>query len=275
MTRRLSELFQELVADEPPMRLSVPDVVDRGRRRRSRRRWVATAVLAALLPVPVAGLGVAGALTAGHPMPPGPALPSHAVTPTESVPSPAQATPEPTGKATPGPSRPPAAPDPPAPSAVNELADPGFEATPPGWAVFGRAGATVLTPTRAARSGAQALVITTTLATQASSAGATSNPVRTITRAGATYTASCWVRAPSKVDAILQVQEYTTTWERAGDPMKSTQLFLTDPQRWYQLSLTYRAKQSGNLLPLTVFSSWLSAGNGSLVVDDCALYAGP
>lgn len=59
--------------------------------------------------------------------------------------------------------------------------------------------------------------------------------------------------------------------QRAGDAAKSEQAWLIDPQRWYQVSVTYTAKLTGKILPLVVFSSWLRAGYSSLIVDDCSL----
>jgi hypothetical protein len=47
MTRLLRDAFGDLVGDEPPMRLGVADVVAKGRRRVTRRRWVVSASVSA------------------------------------------------------------------------------------------------------------------------------------------------------------------------------------------------------------------------------------
>ena len=281
MTRYLSQALQDLVSDEPPMTITVGDVVRGGRQReRKRRRWFITALISALLSVPAIGLGVSGAMSGDHPSVPLPVVSGSAVVPSEP------ASPPVTQPTTPG-TKASSAPDPTTrtatpsatgrPPATNYIFDPSFEATPTGWAKF-KPETTVLESTDLARSGEHAVKVTTTSAVNAVG-GVTSSPVQVTTVAGTTYQASCWVRAPVKVDAILQVQEYTPmpdkSWVRAGDAAKSPQVMLTDPQRWYEVSVTYTAQNTGKLLPLVVFSSWLRAGYSSLTVDDCSLMIVP
>jgi hypothetical protein len=65
----------------------------------------------------------------------------------------------------------------------------------------------------------------------------------------------------------LQVQEYTTGWQRAGDPTKRT-VWLATPGQWYPVTVDHVAAASGHRLPVSVYSSDLSA---PLLVDDCTL----
>ena len=275
MTGLLRDAFGELVDDEPPMRLAVADLVVRGRRRKARRRWIATASVAAVV-VSVVGLGSAygaqrpserGQGIADAPVPPqaspdvsigtGPA-PATTTRPT--------GTPPPSGTAT-SPGRSPTAAPP-----QNDLADPGFENDPVSWAVFGPA--TVLAPDPLAHGGARSVRITTT-STAAETAGVTSRPVLVTTTAGTTYTASCWVRATGRLLVYVQLQEYTKGWVRVADPAKSPRLDTADPGTWYRLTVTYTATQTGNQLPLSVFGVAMTATGPTLYVDDCTLTRAP
>jgi hypothetical protein len=237
MSRRLGDVFGELIADEPPIGLVVDDLVIRGRRRGIRRRRIIAAVtVAVVLPL----LGLAAVVVAHRPFTPGPpsivAIPS-----TDRV-----------GGAS-----------------ENRLADPGFEASPLTWNKFGAS--TVVTATTATvRSGKQAAQVVTTSATPVT-AGVISRPVLVVTTAGARYTASCWVRATRAVLVYVQVQEYTPAWARVTDPAKSPRLTLDDPQQWYRASVTYTATTTGNQLPLSVFGNAMTADGTTLFVDDCEL----
>lgn len=151
---------------------------------------------------------------------------------------------------------------------TNRLTDPGFEANPPVWGTFGPA--TVLTPVSTARTGAQALRISTT-GTPPVTAGATSPSPQLRTVAGRTYSAACWVRSDSPITARVRVQEYTPDWQSVTGPTQSDGVTLSDPATWYRVTLTYTATTSDNLLPLTVFSNNLTPGGPTLVVDDCTL----
>lgn len=279
MTKILRDTFGDLVDDEPPMRLDVAHVVAAGRRLRKRRRWTATAVAAAVL-VPLLGVGVAtalqrpdargtGAVTDG----PAPA-PSPVRTPTGSAAAGQPPSPAPhASAAASAPAGPSASGASPAASGggTEGLVDPGFEADPVSWDVFGPA--TTLTAGQIVHSGQRAVRIATTAA-ERGVAGATSRPVRVTTEAGARYTASCWVRATGPLDAYVQVQEYTTGWARDADPVRSARFTLTDPAAWYRIEVTYTAARSGNLLPLTVFGSDMTAGGAALLADDCSLRRG-
>ena len=151
---------------------------------------------------------------------------------------------------------------------TNHLTDPGFEANPPVWNTFGPA--TVLTPVSTARTGARALQISTT-GTPPVTAGATSPSPQLRTVAGRTYSASCWVRSASPITARIRVQEYTPTWQSVTGPIDSAGVTLSDPNTWYQITLTHTATTSDNLLPLIVYSHHLTPGGPTLLVDDCTL----
>jgi hypothetical protein len=282
--------MQSLVEDEPPLRTRVDDIVAHGRRdRRRRRRAIAVAVLSAAgvaalaLAVPLlgpSGGSVDRTVPGGTPGPGSTAATSRP--PTEastSTPSRQPTTTATSGAAssTPAPSTPPAS-GPPQASATGPaatggasewLADPGMEAATVGWNGFGHS--PVLTRTAPGRSGAHALRVTSTDAYPIT-AGTTSNPVRVTTVAGHSYAASCWVRSDTKIEARVQVQEYTTGWVRAGTAAQSPQIWLTDSATWYLIQVSYTAAASGNLLPLTVLSPELGTPqNAALVIDDCSL----
>lgn len=289
MTKPLRDVFGDLLGDEPPLELGVDQIVDQGRRRRARRRSITTASLAAAL-VSAVSLGAGYAISRPAGQAPDSATASDATptvalsrssSPTSTPPPTTSRVPThvPSRQPTPGvsdrpsststtgavtsrpPTRPPLAPR-------NQLVDPGFEATPLNWDVFGPA--TRLAPTDAAHGGQQAVRITTT-STSPVIAGTTSRPVLVRTAAGTKYTASCWVRSATSLAAYLQVQEYTQDWKRAADPAKSPRQLLTDPLRWYRVAVTYTAAYSGNKLPLTAFGSDMTAGGPALEVDDCSL----
>ncbi|MFI6823503.1 hypothetical protein ACIBJE_21495 [Micromonospora sp. NPDC050187] len=230
-------------SDQPPARSPM------------RRRLLFSAGLAVVL---VAALGIAWYHDASEPSRPSTNGAANSVSP--------QKAPDDSDRAHPAGSGTPAAVGNPA-TARNLLPDPGAEQSPPGWAAFGSG---VLSQVTTGRNGSHALRITTN-ATEANSAGATNRPVQAITVAGRSYQASCWVRSTANVGAYVQVQEFTTNWKRASDPAPSPKITLGDPDRWYQVSITYEADRSGNLLPLSVFSNGLRAGGAELLIDDCSL----
>jgi hypothetical protein len=269
MTRRLHDVFGDMVSREPPLGLRVDELVSRGERRRTRRRWFVGSAAVAVLLVPLVVVGIVASLASGAPrdfgQPVG-AVPSGAAS-ASPIPSPV-GTAHPTLPPDHGASATRRAATPSATGAENQLADPGFEAHPLNWDKFGPA---ALAPSSVVHGGTQALRITSTSTDPQLVVGATSRPVLVRTVAGATYHASCWFRASGTLDALVQVQEYTVDWQRAGDPLNA-RLTLTDPGRWYQVSLTYTAAQTGNQLPLAVLGSHLTAGGGlALLVDDCVL----
>jgi len=293
MTRELREAFSDLLDEEPPLHIDVADLVRSGRRLRTRRRLIVSGVVAGTVPLLAAvslGLvsltGSSGSTNETEfsgPVPPTTA-PSQAVASPSTEPTraasrapsigqgiadpdgestaPASSHDEPTDQPRPSPRAPSSPP-------VNLLADPGFEGDPPGWRTFGPA--TTLAVDDRARSGEQALRITTSL-TGTGTSGATADPTLVRTVAGATYTGSCWVRSDVELKAHVQLQEYTTDWKRAGDAAPSPAVELSDPDRWYLVSVTYTAAADGNLLPFSVFSHQLRDGYGALIVDDCTLF---
>jgi hypothetical protein len=287
---RLSHLMHALVDEEPALLIRVDDIVAQGRRdSRRRRRTVVAAVSSAVgvatLAVAVPLLGLAGSSddrtvpgqNVGPPVASAtPRPPTTASTPTPSAQrTTATTSPGATASGTRTPGTVPASasatgPGPTATGGATEwLADPGMEAPTLGWNGFGHS--PVLTRTAPGRSGGHALLVTSTDADPIT-AGATSNPVRVTTVAGHAYTASCWVRSDTKIEAGVQVQEYTTGWVRAGSAAKSPLIWLTDPASWYRIEVTYTAAVSGNLLPLTVLSPELGTPqNSALVIDDCSL----
>jgi hypothetical protein len=282
VNERLSHALRDLAEAEPALGTSVDDLVARGRRARRTRRTAAVALAAAavaLLAVVLPSIGrsnllgngpaVSPTLSAPVPVPTSstassPALSRSPTSPADSTTTASAAT---TSTAT-------------SPSAATSsggtasdanglLSDPGIEAPQLGWNGFGHG--PVLGRTVRSRSGSHALQITSTDAGPVT-AGATANPVRVITVAGTRYSASCWVRSDTRIEAGLQLQEYTTSWVRAGTPAKAPQIWLTDPATWYQVRVTYTAAADGHLLPLTVYSPELGASSGAaLIVDDCSL----
>ena len=268
MSRDLRGLLEQMLEDEPPLELTVDDIVAAGDREvAGRRRRVGLSLAAALLLV--VGLAIAAVdVTSGGgegsvsvtapPAASDPDGPPVSVTTTQPpAPSTTATTTQPPVSTTP---------------ADEELPDPGFEADPLGWSTFGPA--TVLTPVPDARTGKQALEIATTSSTQVV-AGATNRPVLVNTVAGRRYEATCWVRSAAPIDAVVQLQEYTKDWDRAGDPAPSPAVTLADPARWYELTVTYTAQQSDNQLPLSVFSPDLAPSGPTLLVDDCSLKSQP
>jgi len=251
MTDRLRDVFADLLDDEPPMRLAVPVVMAAGRRRLGRRRRVVVGTAIGAL-VAFGAAGTALAVRTEQP----PVVADRNVTDASVLPAASGSS---TAPASRGPT-------------ATTLPDPGFEHSPPGWATFGPE--TVLTPVGTARSGRRALRITTTV-TRPEVAGATNRPVLVKTVVGARYTATCWARSSSPIDAYVKLQEYTADWQRAGDPAASAPVRLADPARWYQVTVTYTAARTGSQLPLTVYTDDLRGGAGALLVDDCSLTVGP
>jgi hypothetical protein len=271
VTEILRDAFDELAGDEPPMRLSVSDIVVHGRRRKARRRIATIAVLTAMVPALGTGLVYATSDPTAAPsvgavvVPDGSASGSAGSrTGTSRSNAPGSAPTTATSQSPPASIPPTSA----SPEVSNRLPDPGFEAKPLDWSLFGPA--TVHTPIDVTHGGAQALRITTT-STERVVAGATNRPVLVRTTTGTRYAASCWVRATGSLAAYVQVQEYTSAWVRVSDPAKSERVMLNDPQRWYQIAVKYTAANTGNQLPLTVFASDMTAGGPALLVDDCSL----
>ena len=300
MTPRLRDAFDRMLVDEPPLELTVDAIVAGGERRAARvRRVVGLSTAAAVLLV----VGIAAVVTRAATSGDGDGrvsvtAPADSDAPVDEVPSSAPTSGAPTttpvttapdpepgsdGGLGTGPDQGPgttAGPgstvvDPPAGAAVTSgelLGDPGFEAAPPGWSDFGAA--PVLTPVTGARTGAHALHVAGAASGEVV-AGATNRPATVLTEAGRRYRASCWARADGAAGAgvgvRVQVQEYTTGWERVTDPAPSAEVVLAEPGRWYPVTVTYTAQGSGRLLPLSVFSNDVDAGGPGFVVDDCSL----
>lgn len=167
-----------------------------------------------------------------------------------------------------------AAPSSPAGSTVL-LRNPGFEkwsdGLPTGWTEY--SAPTSLTRSTIARSGAYAAKVATTTKVKAAAGlkdGIT--PTVTATIKGATYSASCWVRASKEITVKIQIHETKPT----GSSVNSAALrALTVPTttRWYQLKVNYTAQSSGDYLPMAVYSAELVSGGATLLVDDCSLTA--
>jgi hypothetical protein len=84
------------------------------------------------------------------------------------------------------------------------------------------------------------------------------------TLAGATYSASAWVRAPSGRTTRLRVREY-----RGGTVVRTTSVTLVGSGTWRQLVLTTAATSGGTSLSVDVLVS-LAAGT-TAYVDDVSL----
>lgn len=285
MTERLRELFDDVVADEPAPTVTVDELVRAGRgevRRRQRRRQVVLGAAAAIVLV-IAGLVVRGMgggdqelITQSGPRPTTSQPTTTDRPPEGETTTSTTATPQTTASSTTATTTAPATSSPPStssPPAQELLTDPGFEASPPDWSVFGSS--TELRPvTDAPRTRRQALaVVTTATGPDRVVAGATNTSLVLRTVPGARYTATCWARSDEPIRARVQLQEYTVDWQRAGDPTPSAPVTLTDPTRWYQVSVTHTATGTGNQLPLSVFTTDLFAPNPPLVIDDCHLTA--
>lgn len=295
MSERLREALGGLLDGEPPLAVTVDDIVSAGRRgaqehRRRRRVGIVAAAAAVLV---VAGAGVVALVSGGDDDPAVTTMHPAATTtvPRDAVTAPAPSGPEETSSTSvgtstttgpgttaagtpPGDGTPDAGPDGGTGSGAGPtgelLSDPGFEGSPVGWDTFGPA--TLLIPTEGARSGRWALGVETTSAAPAV-AGATSHPTQARTVPGTRYRASCWVRSPRDLVLRAQLQEHTARGAGAGGPSVSAGVELNDPTRWYEVTVTHVATGSGNVPLLTVFTDDLAAGVPPFVVDDCSLTA--
>lgn len=276
MTDDLHDLLADLLSDEPPFHTGVDSIVLRSRRRHRRRRMSAIGVASVVpLVVLVVAVALGGQALRSTPTTDFPGVRVSAPSRWPEAPRTTPPTGSVTQRRTVDASSPtaPSAPSAPVPDTATELlADPGFEAAASSWAVFGPS--TTLTPSATARTGAGALSVATTAA-GAVPAGATNTPLQLGTVQGRGYTASCWVRSASRIGAYVQLQEYTRDWQKISNAVKSPRAALDDPATWYQVTVSYVAAQSGNLLPLTVMSLDLTPGGPPLLVDDCSLTVSP
>jgi len=288
MSEQLRQAFDDMLRDEPPVRVDVDDIVDAGRQRlrqRHRRRQAGLlAAAAAVFVVAVAGVVTWASRDDGNSTvemspattPTAPPQPTTSSAPrgpeetssttlattTTTVTDPTATSTSP-GDAT-GPGSGPGA----GPSG-ELLGDPGFERSPIAWQAFGPAR---LVPSQDARTGGQALAVEATTLDPVA-IGATSPPAGGVV-AGTTYQASCWVRSGSDTGARVQLQEQTAGTP-TGDPTVSGATLLGDPTRWSQVTVAHTATGSGDGLALTVYADELTPGTPPLLIDDCTLTATP
>lgn len=154
----------------------------------------------------------------------------------------------------------------------NLLPNPGFEqwgsGLPTKWTRY--SAATKVTQTSPARSGSYtAKVASTTSYTTGTGLNDGSTPTVTSTTIGATYTASCWVKASRSMTIIVLLRELKQNG--ASVSSASTPLAITNTAAWHQLKVVYTAKANGNKLPFSVYSNHTSNGGSTFLVDDCSL----
>lgn len=155
------------------------------------------------------------------------------------------------------------------PSTSNLLSDPNFTSWsskgPAGWSAYGSH--TTVTKSGAGEDDDPAAVIATT-ASSASSAGISDGSPPTIngtTVGGTTDTASCWLKASKVVDVAVQLRE-------TGQPAVTTALALPTFGAWYQVQVSDTAVESGDSMPMTVYSPDMVSGI-TLSVSNCSLAA--
>jgi hypothetical protein len=150
------------------------------------------------------------------------------------------------------------------------LKDAGFESGHT-WNEFGNA--RVWSSTSQHRSGYRSLGISgTTDGVDADGATASPLPVSS-TVAERTYTASCYVTSTAPIDVRLRFQEYQQNWVRKAGAFRGPEVRTQSIGTWSKISVTYQAKYSGMLLPLTVYTTDLERGGARLYVDDCSVEA--
>jgi hypothetical protein len=150
------------------------------------------------------------------------------------------------------------------------LKDPGFESGH-AWNEFGHA--RVWNSSSQHRSGDRSLAIYgTTNGVDAD--GATDSPLPvSSTVAERTYAASCYVTSTAPINVRLRFQEYQQNWVRKADAFRGPEVRTQSIGMWSKISVTYQAKYSGMLLPLTVYTTDLERGGAKLYVDDCSVEA--
>jgi fibronectin type 3 domain-containing protein len=154
----------------------------------------------------------------------------------------------------------------------NLLRNPGFEqwgsGLPSNWVRYSTT--TKVTQTSPARSGSYTAKVAST-ASRATGAGLNdgSTPTVTNTTIGATYTASCWVKASRSMTVNVLLRELKQSGSAVGSA--STPLAITSTTTWHQIRASYTAKASGNKLPLSIYSNNTYNGGPTFLVDDCSL----
>lgn len=144
----------------------------------------------------------------------------------------------------------------------------GFESGATAWHVFGSSTLSVATATK--RTGSDSLRID---ATKANTIVGAINVAVQSTVAGKTYTGSCWVKSQSVLLTRVRFQEYNQGWKRIADPVDSAAVSTAKPSDWYQISVSFTAPRSGELLPFSVYSTGQTPSSHPLSVDDCTITA--
>lgn len=160
----------------------------------------------------------------------------------------------------------------PAGQTVQLLPDPGFESGVGGWQAFTTG--TLTRITTPVRSGGHALQVSAS-SSAPGIVGLTQNTAASATTAGATYSASCWVRpSATGLNLTLRFLEY------ARDFSSDTHLGVTSVSSlpagvWTQVIVTSKAVASGDRMIPQIYSTNETTANGTLTYDDCSLTTGP
>jgi hypothetical protein len=150
------------------------------------------------------------------------------------------------------------------------LEDPGFESGRT-WDEFGSA--RLWNSSSQHRSGYRSLGISgTTNGVDVDGATASPLPVSS-TVAGRTYTAACYVTSTAPIDVRLRFQEYQQNWVRKTDAFRGPEIRTQGIGTWSKVWVTYEARYSDMLLPLTLYTTDLKRRGAKLYVDDCTVEA--
>lgn len=149
-------------------------------------------------------------------------------------------------------------------SSSNLVTNPGFESGTADWRVTGTPDGSltrVTTPHTGSYAGQAVTRVGSTLVVNDSP-----NTVASTT-AGATYSASVWVRASSQRTVSLRLREVPTP----GVTLDSAAAWITLPDSaWHRLSVDYVARQDGSMIDASVLGINFRAGQ-SFLVDDVTL----
>lgn len=160
----------------------------------------------------------------------------------------------------------------PAGKTVQFLPDPGFESGAGGWQIFTTG--TLTRVTTPVHSGGHAVQVAAAAGTPGI-VGLTQNTAASATTAGATYTASCWVRPTTGgLNLTLRFLEY------ARDYSSDTHLGVTTVASlptgvWTQVVVTSKAVVSGDRMIPQIYSTNQTTATGTIAYDDCSLTTGP
>ena len=155
---------------------------------------------------------------------------------------------------------------------ANLLTNPGFETWTNGiplhWTTYGPA--TTLTESSDAHSGSSSVKIATTSTSYAAS-GIYDGKPPTISSdtPGVTYVASCWAKASRPMTISIELHEAKPNYQ-AVNTAAITSLAITD-SNWHLLQVSDTTIGTGDILPLSVFSTNTVAGGATFEVDDCVL----